>query len=104
MVKILSIIAGVVVIISGGIFFFNRQFENKLERTKFQIREQVKEIVEPIINTTPTLPPSESTKVLTGGTQVFQTFNNCGPAALSMALSYYGIKVSQHELGDILRP
>src|SRR3989338_2199442 len=35
---------------------------------------------------------------------VFQTFNNCGRAALSMALSYYDINVSQEELGVELRP
>ncbi|MBU0649826.1 PQQ-dependent sugar dehydrogenase [Patescibacteria group bacterium] len=34
----------------------------------------------------------------------FQTFNNCGPAALSMALSYFDISVSQAELGAQLRP
>jgi tetratricopeptide (TPR) repeat protein len=45
-----------------------------------------------------------SIKVLNGGTQVFQTFNNCGPSSLSMALSYYGINVSQKELGQELRP
>lgn len=33
-----------------------------------------------------------------------QTFNNCGPAALSMDLSYYDIHVSQEALADILRP
>jgi hypothetical protein len=36
--------------------------------------------------------------------QVFQTFNNCGPATLSMALSYYGVSVGQKELGDKMRP
>lgn len=35
---------------------------------------------------------------------VFQSFNNCGPATLSMALSYLGIEKSQAELGQILRP
>lgn len=35
---------------------------------------------------------------------VFQTFNNCGPATLSMALSYFGITKSQEELGGALRP
>jgi tetratricopeptide (TPR) repeat protein len=100
MVKILSIIAGVGIILASGIFFFNRQLGNQIERTKFQVRE----VVEPILKPEVTLPPSESAKVLTGGTQVFQTYNNCGPAALSMAFSYYGIKTSQHELGDILRP
>jgi predicted double-glycine peptidase len=35
---------------------------------------------------------------------VYQTFNNCGPATLSMALSYWGVDISQAELGNILRP
>lgn len=64
-------------------------------------------------NPTPTLEPSPTpyplitpplTKELVGGSHSFQTFNNCGPAALSMALSYYGITVSQGELGQALRP
>lgn len=49
----------------------------------------------------PTLPRQ---KLLSGGTQTFQTFNNCGPAALSMALSHYGVNVSQQQLGRELRP
>jgi tetratricopeptide (TPR) repeat protein len=35
---------------------------------------------------------------------IFQSFNNCGPASLSMLLSYYGKKVGQDELGQALRP
>lgn len=35
---------------------------------------------------------------------VFQSFNNCGPATLVMALSYMGIQKDQEELGRILRP
>lgn len=34
----------------------------------------------------------------------YQTFNNCGPATLSMILSYYDIRKSQKELGDEMRP
>lgn len=49
-------------------------------------------------------PPLPTSVQLTGGTQVFQTFNNCGPASLSMALSYYGIVESQITLGQKLRP
>lgn len=48
-----------------------------------------------------TLPVS---KTLSNPYHVFQTFNNCGPAALSMTLSYYNIEVSQTELGQALRP
>jgi tetratricopeptide (TPR) repeat protein len=34
----------------------------------------------------------------------YQTFNNCGPATLSMILNWYGVKASQSELGDQMRP
>lgn len=34
----------------------------------------------------------------------YQTFNNCGPATLSMMLSWYGKDVSQKELGNLMRP
>lgn len=43
-------------------------------------------------------------KILNNNYHVYQTFNNCGPAALSMALSYYDINVSQKTLGQELRP
>jgi tetratricopeptide (TPR) repeat protein len=35
---------------------------------------------------------------------IFQRFNNCGPASLSMALSYFDINISQEEIGKDLRP
>lgn len=54
---------------------------------------------------TPTLPPIPNAKTLSNGAyHIFQSFNNCGPAALSMALRFYGINVSQAELGQALRP
>jgi tetratricopeptide (TPR) repeat protein len=44
-------------------------------------------------------------KALLPATKVsYQTFNNCGPANLSMILSYYGISKTQKELGQQLRP
>jgi hypothetical protein len=36
--------------------------------------------------------------------QIYQSYNNCGPASLSMALWYYGIHVNQEQLGAELRP
>jgi hypothetical protein len=39
-----------------------------------------------------------------GGYYVTQTFNNCGPAALSIDLSFYGVHVDQQTLADALRP
>lgn len=35
---------------------------------------------------------------------VYQSFNNCGPATLSMAMAWYGVKVSQEELAKNMRP
>lgn len=43
-------------------------------------------------------------KTLQSDYHVFQTFNNCGPASLSMILFYFGINKSQAELGQELRP
>ncbi|MDB5056964.1 MAG: hypothetical protein JWO59_436, partial [Chloroflexi bacterium] len=45
-----------------------------------------------------------ASKVLQNDYQVFETWNNCGPASLSMALSYFGINQSQAVLGQVLRP
>jgi tetratricopeptide (TPR) repeat protein len=53
---------------------------------------------------TPSLAPLPPSKLLNNDYHIFQSFNNCGPAALSMALSYYDIRVSQGELGQSLRP
>jgi tetratricopeptide (TPR) repeat protein len=60
----------------------------------------------PLPTTVTTNQPVElpKTKILRNNYHIFQTFNNCGPAALSMALSYYGVKKSQYELGQALRP
>lgn len=51
----------------------------------------------------PTLPDPVRYQI-NGGSHSYQTFNNCGPASLSMTLSFYDIFVSQKTLGDELRP
>jgi hypothetical protein len=43
-------------------------------------------------------------KVLTIPSHAFQSFNNCAPAALSIALSYYDIYKTQQQLAASLRP
>lgn len=69
---------------------------------------QTKKPVETLPTPTPiptSLPLSvPESKTINNNYHVFQTFNNCGPAALSMALSYYNIQKSQQELGQQLRP
>lgn len=50
------------------------------------------------------LRPPPSMALLANDYQVYETWNNCGPASLSMALSYFGILRSQAALGQALRP
>lgn len=52
----------------------------------------------------PSPTPLPNEKILSNDYHIFQTFNNCGPASLSMALSYFNINVSQNTLGQDLRP
>lgn len=52
----------------------------------------------------PTLPTAPNTYTIPQRLHVFQSFNNCGPATLSMALSYFDINIDQQELGQALRP
>lgn len=90
-----------VIALFGFIFF--KAYENKKPMSI------VLPINTPIVNSptpspTPTHPPIPTAKMIENDYQVFQTFNNCGPAALSMALSYYGINETQQVLGQDLRP
>ncbi|MEK7572173.1 MAG: C39 family peptidase [Patescibacteria group bacterium] len=47
-------------------------------------------------------PPAK--KILPSLTFTMQSYNNCGPASLSMTLSHYGLSISQEILADSLRP
>lgn len=54
---------------------------------------------------TDTLPtPPASYTMPTVKNHTYQTFNNCGPATLSMFLSYFDVNVDQDTLGDQMRP
>lgn len=48
--------------------------------------------------------PAPSTLQLAGVDHYWQTWNNCGPATLSMNLSYFGTRVGQDKIGAVLRP
>lgn len=49
----------------------------------------------------PVFPPA---KQLAGLAHHWQTWNNCGPATLSMNLSYFGIHAGQDKIAAVLRP
>lgn len=48
--------------------------------------------------------PIPATVRLTGITHQFQSWNNCGPATLSMTLSYFGLRHPQSQTAAILKP
>ena len=65
------------------------------------------------IQPSPTAPPATPTATpwpipaatrLTGFTHVFQEWNNCGPATMVMALTYFGRVHSQRDTATVLRP
>lgn len=52
----------------------------------------------------PTEPPPPATARMYGITHKFQDWNNCGPATMAMALSYYGLGLSQYDTAAVLKP
>ena len=51
---------------------------------------------------TPTPLPAQV--LLSGITHTYQSWNNCGPANLAMALSFWGWQGDQHDIADMLKP
>lgn len=51
-----------------------------------------------------TIKKPENFYLLPASTHTYQTWNNCGPATLSMTLSLFDIKKTQAEIGEYLRP
>lgn len=95
-----------VAIFSSGAFYLYRYTQNHhtdigLATVTEKIAE-IKDGSDPLVEFGLKESPTQVT--LQNNYHTFQTFNNCGPAALSMALSYYGINKSQAELGQQLRP
>lgn len=62
------------------------------------------ETATPQASPTPTTTPLPERVVLTGIVHEYQQFNNCGPANLAMALSYWGWQGDQRDTRSFLRP
>ena len=88
----------------SGFLFINNQSQKTDTNNTTSQKNIVQKFVEAPSPTPVPLEVPPNSKILTGGTHVFQTFNNCGPASLSMTLSYYGINETQEKLGNDLRP
>jgi len=93
-------IFAVAILISAG-FALSQPSKTKRLQTSIGVPTLQKE-PKPPRAPSPTSIPAQ--KILPTDYHVFQTFNNCGPAALSMTLDHYGISASQQELGAALRP
>lgn len=60
--------------------------------------------LEPTATKPATLVAAGTQARLQGVTHEFQTWNNCGPTTLAMALSYFSIDVTQEDTAPILKP
>ncbi len=58
----------------------------------------------PSATPTPTSTPLPASKILKGVKHEYQQWNNCGPATLSMALSYWGWQGSQKDTAAFMKP
>jgi len=106
-----KILVGVtaVLVISAGLWL--RQQDNQ-ELVRESISDTVREAIQdspislPVFSSPEPspLPALPASAVIPQQLHIFQTFNNCGPASLSMLLSYFNQQVSQQELGRRLRP
>lgn len=88
----------VLILFLGGLFVLDKN-SNEVKTVAQKARQVVSTQVP-----TPTPSPIPEAYTIPLKTHVIQTFNNCGPATLSMALSYLGVNKSQAELGNTLRP
>lgn len=72
---------------------------------QYLLPEYEKEIIYPVQDSSQVVVNQPSDYyLLSAPRQVYQTFNNCGPATLSMVMSWYGLEKSQKELGELMRP
>lgn len=102
-IKIL--ISTIIIIISIVALIFMPEKQTDLNNTS-QPTTSMTKTLEPTPTSTPTPVPVNypASYEMPLRHHTFQTFNNCGPASLSMALSYYDVNISQNVLGNELRP
>lgn len=91
----------VLLILLIGIFTFLERQDKALPVKEAAKQEEVQGQRQPATVATENLPERA---VLPQSNFVAQSFNNCGPASLSMVMSMFGVHVSQEELADQMRP
>lgn len=101
MKRVVGSIVVVAVLLGGAFLLGEKTRPSTITPTHIDLPSLV---ASPTATPSPTPHPIPPSVILQSDYQIFQSFNNCGPAALSMALRYYGINKSQEELGQALRP
>ena len=89
-------------LIGGSVFWFTRPeppIETKFVPTSPGLRGASQDEV---TQNQVEIKGTEEYVLLDNPRHVYQTFNNCGAATLSMILSWYGENVSQKELGVLM--
>lgn len=104
--KYIITIAAVLTITVVGALFLLLQLQSDYrsdsqENTTSVVIPQTEDQAE--VSTLELQPPPISYEI-PSASYVGQTFNNCGPASLSMAMSYFGVNVTQDELREQMRP
>lgn len=97
--KFTMLLIGTIAVVGGGIYMLNA-----MDARDISYQLPLLKKTEPIISIAPTAIPIPTQHEIPQKTQVYQTFNNCGPASLAMLLSYNNISVTQDALGQKLRP
>lgn len=97
------------IVITIGIVFFTAFAVYRMLFWKTDtLSETVFKSIPRVSTATPTVSPTPTALpqvyIIPQEKQVFQSFNNCGPASLAMLLSYHDVDVSQEVLGLDLRP
>lgn len=105
--RVLIVLVSLSVLVGMGMFWWPQRPRPPLESRFVQnINQDAKEAAagqeEAAIEVDLIEPGNDA--LLANPKHVYQTFNNCGPATLSMILSWYGVDVSQAELGRKMRP
>lgn len=101
-VNLIACIFIIILAVFGAVFYVSRVINRSEKLSHNAVLLKTTPTFTPLPTIEPIIVPRQ--KTLSGGIHVFQTFNNCGPASLSMALSYYDIRKDQGELGRVLRP
>lgn len=98
----ISILLGLLVLLVVFGMFSNQLGDNIVTRGESHSKEEKPRDTDREPTVTIVKPPQQVT--LPQSRFVSQTFNNCGPASLSMVLSLWGVNRSQEELASKMRP